>query len=77
VRTIVVLEVIPELRACASASTVLRSIDDALLERVQVTVPVDASEQLSVPAASTGDPPLQTASTATNNVPSLLCIRGV
>src|SRR5262245_52802506 len=47
--TIAEPEVMAELRACASLSTVLRSIDDAPLDRVHVTFPVASTEQVSLP----------------------------
>jgi hypothetical protein len=47
--TIAEPELIAELRACASLSTVLRSIEDALLERTHVTFPVASTVQVSLP----------------------------
>jgi hypothetical protein len=65
--TIVVLELIAELSACASLSMVLRSIDEALLERVQVTVP--DPEQLAVlDADRTREVPVPIATTATIHI---------
>jgi hypothetical protein len=68
-------ELTAEVRACASLITVLRSIDDALLESVQVTVvPVGSFAQVSVPAAMAPEAPRHTTDTARVNAASSLSI---
>src|SRR6186713_277674 len=63
--TTVELELICELSACAALSQVLRSVDDRVLSRLQLTAPVDPSfEQLAVLAAMTREVPVPIASTA-------------
>src|SRR5882724_2412275 len=62
-----------ELRACASLSTALTSIDEALLASVQVTVPVRSFEQVSAPAAIAREAPSAVASTAKVNSANRFC----
>jgi len=67
------LEVMVELRACASLTTVARSIDVTPLLRVQVTAPPE-TEQDSVPAATAREAPVQTARAAMVNVANSFCL---